>query len=98
MSQLFRMLVFIALPFLGSLKASAEPKFSVQILYSQACCKVCRAGQACGDSCISWTKRCHKGPGCACQGVQLRETGKDGEDPFSPEVLASALGHETLIK
>lgn len=33
-----------------------------------ACCKVCTTGQACGDSCISWDKTCHKGPGCACQG------------------------------
>lgn len=32
------------------------------------CCKICRNSQACGDSCISWGKTCHKGPGCACQG------------------------------
>jgi uncharacterized protein YraI len=35
---------------------------------AQSCCKVCRSSQACGDSCISWGKVCHKGPGCACQG------------------------------
>ena len=34
----------------------------------QACCKVCRAGKACGDSCISKDKTCHKPPGCACNG------------------------------
>lgn len=33
-----------------------------------ACCKVCSSGQACGDSCISRSKRCRKGPGCACDG------------------------------
>jgi hypothetical protein len=33
-----------------------------------ACCKVCRKGQACGDSCISRSYTCHVGPGCACQG------------------------------
>jgi hypothetical protein len=33
-----------------------------------ACCKVCSAGKACGDSCISRSKRCHKGGGCACDG------------------------------
>jgi hypothetical protein len=33
-----------------------------------ACCKVCRAGKACGDSCISRDKTCHKGKGCACDG------------------------------
>ena len=35
---------------------------------SQSCCKHCSNSQACGDSCISWGKTCHKGPGCACQG------------------------------
>ena len=33
---------------------------------SQACCKVCSKGQACGDSCIARTSTCHKPPGCAC--------------------------------
>ena len=33
-----------------------------------ACCKVCRKGKACGDSCISADKQCHKGAGCACDG------------------------------
>jgi endonuclease YncB( thermonuclease family) len=33
-----------------------------------SCCKVCSAGKACGDSCISKSKQCHKGPGCACDG------------------------------
>lgn len=30
------------------------------------CCKICRVGKACGDSCISRDKTCHKGVGCAC--------------------------------
>ncbi|MCR8547138.1 hypothetical protein M4578_04820 [Salipiger sp. P9] len=33
-----------------------------------ACCKLCRKGKACGDSCISRDKVCHKAPGCACDG------------------------------
>lgn len=33
-----------------------------------ACCKVCKKGKACGDSCISRDKECHKGKGCACDG------------------------------
>ncbi len=33
-----------------------------------ACCKVCKKGKACGDSCISKSKTCHKAPGCACDG------------------------------
>lgn len=32
------------------------------------CCKVCRAGKACGDSCIAKDKTCNSGPGCACNG------------------------------
>lgn len=32
------------------------------------CCKVCKKGKACGDSCISRNKECHKPKGCACDG------------------------------
>lgn len=32
------------------------------------CCKVCKKGKACGDSCIARNKECHKGKGCACDG------------------------------
>jgi hypothetical protein len=32
------------------------------------CCKVCSKGKACGNSCISRDKECHKGKGCACDG------------------------------
>lgn len=32
------------------------------------CCKICRKGKACGNSCISASYTCHKGPGCACNG------------------------------
>lgn len=35
---------------------------------SVPCCKICRKGKACGDSCISRAYTCHKGPGCACDG------------------------------
>ena len=30
------------------------------------CCKTCRKGKACGNSCISRSKTCSKPPGCAC--------------------------------
>lgn len=33
-----------------------------------ACCKVCKKGKACGDSCIARNKTCKKGKGCACNG------------------------------
>ncbi len=32
------------------------------------CCKVCKKGKACGNSCIAKSKTCHKPPGCACDG------------------------------
>jgi hypothetical protein len=35
------------------------------------CCKVCDAGKACGNSCISRSKNCHKGRGCACEAEEL---------------------------
>jgi hypothetical protein len=35
---------------------------------SQQCCRVCRAGKACGNSCIAQDKQCHQPPGCACDG------------------------------
>ena len=41
--------------------ASTEPRLA-------ACCRVCTKGKACGDSCISKSKTCHKAPGCACDG------------------------------
>ena len=34
---------------------------------AQACCKICRKGKACGNSCISRAKTCRKPPGCACE-------------------------------
>ncbi len=39
------------------LSAEEEPR---------VCCKVCRKGKACGNSCIARSKTCHKAPGCAC--------------------------------
>lgn len=32
---------------------------------SPSCFKICRKGQACGNSCISRSYTCRKGPGCA---------------------------------
>lgn len=35
---------------------------------SGPCCKVCKDGKPCGDTCISKTETCHVGSGCACAG------------------------------
>jgi hypothetical protein len=37
-------------------------------IWAVACCKVCKKGKACGDSCISRSYNCTKGVGCACNG------------------------------
>ena len=34
------------------------------------CCKHCKKGKACGESCISRNKTCHTPPGCACDSVR----------------------------
>lgn len=36
--------------------------------FSTSCCKVCTIGKACGNSCISFDKMCHRPVGCACDG------------------------------
>ena len=41
--------------------------YSVE-LTPRECCKICRKGKACGDSCIARDKKCNEPPGCACDG------------------------------
>jgi hypothetical protein len=52
----------------GTQNSSQTDVFDPGLIASEQCCKVCKKGQACGDSCISWEKNCHQPPGCACQG------------------------------
>ena len=33
---------------------------------AETCCKTCRSGKACGDSCIKRDETCTQPPGCAC--------------------------------
>lgn len=35
------------------------------------CCKVCRKGQACGNSCIGGSYTCRNRRGCACDAVEV---------------------------
>jgi hypothetical protein len=57
-----------------SLLADRLPPVSVNLPQSTpqtldaACCKTCRKGKACGDTCIKATYQCHTPPGCACDG------------------------------
>jgi hypothetical protein len=50
--------------FLASLGLTQPTAVATQ----QACCKICSAGKACGNTCIARDKICHVGPGCACDG------------------------------
>lgn len=35
---------------------------------ARQCCKVCKRGKACGNTCISRRLNCHRPRGCACDG------------------------------
>jgi hypothetical protein len=48
---------FLVGSWLGSSSATADPP---------PCCKTCRKGKACGDSCIARDKLCEQPKGCAC--------------------------------
>ena len=65
----------------GKIAAAADaPETAATIpngLVAAACCKLCRKGKACGDSCISRAKTCWKGPGCACDGYAHAAPGED---------------------
>jgi hypothetical protein len=49
-----------------NLLLSAEP--STGHAFSEKCCKICKTGKACGNSCINRNYQCHQPPGCACDG------------------------------
>ena len=57
-----------ALAYEPSLEFGGDPAGWTQL--AQACCKICRKGKACGDSCIARDKSCRKGAGCACDAKQ----------------------------
>jgi len=71
--------VALLLPALALASASSHPVISqakpMQCSMAEGstaatpqCCKVCKKGKACGDSCIARDKVCHQPPGCACNG------------------------------
>ena len=41
---------------------------------ARACCRVCTRGKACGNSCISASYTCRRGPGCACDAGPVRSS------------------------
>ena len=55
----------------GAGDAAVAPAESLSCTPSAECCKVCRKGHACGNSCISRKYDCHKGRGCACNAEEI---------------------------
>ena len=39
------------------------------------CCMTCNQGKACGNTCISESKKCHKRRGCACNLEEMCASG-----------------------
>lgn len=54
---------------------------------TRSCCRYCTTGKACGDSCISRTRNCNQGAGCACNAVV----------PTDPIVLAGAIEMDQVV-
>lgn len=52
----------------GSFAGSAQACTAIEggTTAAQPCCRVCKKGKACGNSCIARDKKCHQPPGCAC--------------------------------
>jgi hypothetical protein len=52
---------------------AAEPTtlLATQPTLQVECCKICRKGKACGNTCIARDKDCHQPPGCACDALQF---------------------------
>jgi hypothetical protein len=63
-----RNFIFLSLAFVAFGCSSQNPVEFHEVVRAPAsvCCKVCTKGKACGNSCISKSKTCHKASGCAC--------------------------------
>jgi len=71
MRKLALMVGLVVVALLGIVSApglALEPASHTIESAPRECCKICKKGKACGDSCISRDKKCHKPPGCACDG------------------------------
>lgn len=61
-------------PAIPDAEAAPEPSWTTEQPADESpsqrggCCKICRKGCACGNTCISCSKTCRVGPGCACDG------------------------------
>ncbi|WP_417350154.1 hypothetical protein [Ferrimonas sp.] len=53
---------------LPTLNVANKESEIVDLALSKKCCKICKKGKACGDSCIKKSYTCTKPKGCACNG------------------------------
>lgn len=56
------------IPFLFLLSGAASAACADATGPRGGCCKVCRTGKACGDTCIARDQTCNTPAGCACNG------------------------------
>jgi hypothetical protein len=68
---IFGCAIVTVLGFATAPSLALEPTTQAVDLAPRECCKICRKGKACGDSCISRDKDCNKPPGCACNESDL---------------------------
>lgn len=54
---------FVTAPGLALAPASEATELAPRV-----CCRICKKGKVCGDSCIARDKKCNKPRGCACDG------------------------------
>lgn len=52
-----------------------DPSDDRECVPEAECCRICRKGKACGDSCIQVLLTCRKGDGCACNEWEVCEGG-----------------------
>lgn len=57
---------------------------------TRACCRVCRTGKACGNSCIARNRTCRQPRGCACNGEEATLTCRSQSHTFA-EVPSARL-------
>lgn len=55
----------------ASVVSGASERRAPACIPAAKCCKICDAGKACGNSCISRSKSCHKGRGCSCDADEV---------------------------
>jgi hypothetical protein len=60
--------LFIVFMMVGVLTMTSSSGRNTETITAFKCCKICKKGKACGDSCISKSYKCYKGKGCACDG------------------------------